>query len=42
MSDKAIFTVTVTGYNTDGEGVARLDDGRVIVYSLKHNLALQV
>ena len=24
------YTVTVTGYNSDGEGVARLDDGRVV------------
>jgi len=30
MLDKTIHTVTVTGYNSDGEGVARLDDGRVV------------
>ena len=29
MSDNATHTVKITGYNSDGEGVARLDDGRV-------------
>jgi len=30
MSDNATHTVTITGYNSDGDGVARLDDGRVV------------
>jgi len=30
MSEKATHTVKIAGYNSDGEGVARLDDGRVV------------
>jgi len=30
MSDKTTHTVTITGYNSDGEGVARLESGRVV------------
>ena len=30
MSEKATQIVKITGYNSDGEGVARLDDGRVV------------
>jgi len=30
MSDNATHIVTITGYNSDGEGVARLENGRVV------------
>ena len=30
MISKATQSVTITGYNSYGEGVARLDDGRVV------------
>ena len=30
MSNSAIHTINIEGYNSDGEGVARLEDGRVV------------
>jgi len=30
MLDNATHTITITGYNSDGEGVARLENGRVV------------
>jgi len=29
-NDIITYNVTITGYNSDGDGVARLDDGKVV------------